>query len=159
MVPTLLGWPAEDARKRVDELLDLVGLPAPEYRNRAPSALSGGQQQRVGVARALAARPPLVLMDEPFGALDPVTRHSLREEYRRIHRELALTTVMVTHDMGEALLVADRIVVMHEGAVVGQGTPRELLANPGHDLVQRLLDVPRQQADAVDALRASPGAP
>jgi osmoprotectant transport system ATP-binding protein len=145
MVPRLLRWPAGETAARVDELLALVGLPPATYRARFPDQLSGGQRQRVGVARALAARPRVLLLDEPFGALDPITRLALQDELRRIHRELALTTVLVTHDMVEALTLADRVVVMSAGGVRQIAAPRELLAAPADDYVARLVDVVRLQ--------------
>jgi osmoprotectant transport system ATP-binding protein len=156
-VPELLGWPAAQIRRRVDELLDLVKLPAVEYRDRMPSQLSGGQRQRVGLARALAARPRLMLLDEPLGALDPITRDGLQEEYRRIHDDLGLTGVMVTHDMTEALLMADRIAVMDAGEVLQVGTPHELLAEPAHEYVAELMRTPRRQADRLEELAGGRG--
>jgi len=155
VVPRLLGWPAGDIAARVIELLDLVGLPAERYRTRLPAQLSGGQRQRVGVARALAARPGIVLMDEPFGALDPLTRDALQGEYVRLHRQLGLTTVMVTHDMTEALLMADRIGVMAADRLVQIGTPAALLGAPATDYVERLMSTPRRQADLVEAIVAA----
>jgi osmoprotectant transport system ATP-binding protein len=152
VVPRLLGWGEGEIKVRVGELLDLVGLPATEFGPRAPADLSGGQAQRVGVARALAARPKIMLLDEPFGALDPLTRDALQSEYRRIHKDLGLTTVLVTHDMGEALLMADRIAVMDAGRLLRVGTPEELLADPGEEFVRRLLETPRKQAERYDAL-------
>jgi len=152
VVPQLLGWTATDVRSRVDELLELVNLPAREYRHRRPAELSGGQQQRIGLARALAARPSIMLMDEPFGALDPLTRDSLQEEFATIHRELNLTTVMVTHDMTEALLLADRIAVMHDGRILQLATPHELLTEPADSYVQKLMATPRRHAARLDDL-------
>lgn len=152
VVPDLLQWPKERIRARVDELLDLVGMPPDGFRRRFPRELSGGQRQRVGVARALAAEPKILLMDEPFGALDPLTRDELQKECRRIHGKLGLTTVMVTHDMTEALLLADRIAVMRDGAICREGTPHELLTDPGDDYVAALMSKPREQADRVEAL-------
>jgi len=152
VVPQLLGWPQNQTQERVEELLELVGLPAPEYAARRPAELSGGQRQRVGVARALAARPRIMLMDEPFGALDPLTRDSLQTEYAALHRRLELTTVMVTHDMTEALLLADRIAVMSGGRILRLGTPRELITEPGHDYVAALMASPKRQADRLEAL-------
>lgn len=149
VVPRLLGWPSAEIDRRVDELLELVGLPERATRARMPRTLSGGQAQRVGVARALAARPKVMLLDEPFGAVDPLTRDSLQTEYQRLHRELKLTTVMVTHDMTEALLLADRIAVMHAGEIVGLGTAAELLRGSAHPQVQRLLGAPRRQANTL----------
>jgi ABC-type proline/glycine betaine transport systems, ATPase components len=126
ITPKLLGWPAAQIATRVDELMALVRLDPAAHRGRLPSQLSGGQRQRVSVARALAARPRIVLMDEPFGALDPLTRDGLGEDYRSLHRELGLITIMITHDMAEAVLLADRIAVMREGRIVAQGTATEL---------------------------------
>lgn len=151
-VPHLLNWPAEQIRQRVDELLEMVNLPPAEYRNRLPNQLSGGQRQRIGLARALAARPGIMLMDEPFGALDPLTRDTLQDEFRRIHDQLSLTTVMVTHDMTEALLLADRIAVMQAGRILRDDTPRNLLADPGDPYVEQLMQTPRRQADRLEAL-------
>lgn len=155
IVPRLLGWDSRDIDQRVDELLERVGLrPAAEFRNREPASLSGGQQQRVGVARALAARSRVMLLDEPFGALDPLTRDRLQQEYLDLHRSLELTAVLVTHDMTEALLMADRIAVMQEGKLVRLGTPRELLRDPGDEYTAALMETPRRQADALEALAA-----
>jgi osmoprotectant transport system ATP-binding protein len=156
-IPRLLEWPADQIAARVDELLDLVDLPR-DYAARAPAALSGGQRQRVGVARAIAARPSLVLMDEPFGALDPVTRDSLGQAYRALHDKLALTTLMVTHDVQEAVLLADRIVVMKAGRILADDTPKALLAGHSDPDVAALMDTPRRQAERVRALMAGEGA-
>ncbi len=128
----------------IAELLDLVGLPA-DFENRLPSELSGGQQQRVGVARALAGKPGLMLMDEPFGALDPITRDQLGTAYRDLHDRLGLTTIMVTHDMAEALLLADRILVMSEGRIVADGTPEDMLAGEAGEETSALIAVPKRQ--------------
>ncbi|MCW3838224.1 ATP-binding cassette domain-containing protein [Sphingomonas canadensis] len=130
---------------RVAELLDLVELPR-DFAARMPDALSGGQRQRVGVARALANGPGLLLMDEPFGALDPVTRDGLARAIRALHDRMGLTTILVTHDMAEALLLADRVLVMSEGRVAADATPRALLAGGGGDAAQALVAVPREQA-------------
>jgi osmoprotectant transport system ATP-binding protein len=145
ITPTLVGWARNDIEARVAELLALVGL-APDFASRYPAELSGGQHQRVGVARALAARPLIMLMDEPFGALDPLTRDALGGEYRRLHERMQLTTLMVTHDVLEAVLLADRILVMRGGAIVADGTPRELMNAPPDEGVRTLLDTPRRQA-------------
>jgi osmoprotectant transport system ATP-binding protein len=149
--PQLLGWARADVRSRVAELLELVGLPA-EFAVRYPRDLSGGQRQRVGVARALAARPGIMLMDEPFGALDPLTRDALGAEYRKLHERMTLTTLMVTHDVLEAALLADRIVVMHAGEIAADGTPRELMSEHDDPRVRALMDTPRRQALRVAAL-------
>ncbi|MDJ0641285.1 MAG: ATP-binding cassette domain-containing protein [Erythrobacter sp.] len=131
---------------RIGELLELVEL-EPEMAGRMPDELSGGQRQRVGVARALANGPELLLMDEPFGALDPITRDALGERVRKLHEQLGLTTIMVTHDMAEALLLADRVLVMDAGLLVADCTPQQLLAGKGGVIAQELVAVPRQQAE------------
>jgi osmoprotectant transport system ATP-binding protein len=136
----------------VDELLELVELDPATMRERRPAELSGGQQQRVGVARALAAEPTLMLLDEPFGALDPLTRDRLQQSFARIRRQLGLTAVFVTHDMAEALVLGDRIGVMKQGRLVQLGTPQELILQPAEAYVEQLMDTPRRQARAVDGL-------
>ncbi|EKM7177509.1 ABC transporter ATP-binding protein [Cronobacter sakazakii] len=135
-VPQLLKWPKARIQTRVDELLALLGLAPDAFRDRYPHQLSGGQQQRVGVARALAADPEVLLMDEPFGALDPVTRSALQQEMRRIHQLLGRTIVLVTHDIDEALGLAEHLVLMDNGEVVQQGTPLALLTAPRNDFVR-----------------------
>lgn len=157
ITPRLLGVSAADIAARVDELLELVQLDRTAHRDRLPESLSGGQRQRVGVARALAARPRIVLMDEPFGALDPLTRDALGDDYRSLHRKLGLTTVMITHDMTEAILLADRIAVMRGGQLLAQGTPNEL-AKSGDAYVLELLRTPRRQAERLNALLPQSGA-
>jgi len=152
VVPSLLNWSSAAKKARVRQLLELVGLAPEQFSERAPQSLSGGQRQRVGLARALAARPALMLMDEPFGALDPITRDQLQRDYRRLHEQLELTSVMVTHDMTEALILADRIAVMQAGRILRLGAPRELLTDPQHEYVERLMATPRRQADLVEAL-------
>jgi osmoprotectant transport system ATP-binding protein len=134
-VPALLGWPDARRAARVDELLALFGLEPALYRDRYPHQLSGGQQQRIGVARALAADPEVLLMDEPFGALDPITRASLQQELARIHKASGKTIVMVTHDIEEALRLATRIVLLDQGRVVQDAAPMQLLAAPASDHV------------------------
>jgi osmoprotectant transport system ATP-binding protein len=129
LVPTLERWPPERTRQRVVDLLDLVGLPAAEYGERWPDELSGGQRQRVGVARALAADPPILLMDEPFGALDPITRRDLRREFARIQAAVRKTVVLVTHDLPEALALGDRLGVIDDGRLVAFGTGPEVTAS------------------------------
>jgi osmoprotectant transport system ATP-binding protein len=151
-VPRLLGWPRPRIEARVDALLELVGLSPDAYRSRRPQELSGGQQQRVGVARALAAEARVLLMDEPFGAVDPVTRDSLQQELIRMRSQLELTIVLVTHDVTEALLLADRVAVLGEGRLHQVGTPAELFAHPGSDDVARLLEMPRRQSERLQAL-------
>jgi len=138
-VPRLLGWPAERVNRRVHELLELLQLEPATFAHRYPDELSGGQQQRVGVARALAGDPEILLMDEPFGALDPVTRINLQQELKRIHQLSGKTIVLVTHDIDEALFLADRIVLFREGRLVQEGTPLALLAHPADDFVTDFL--------------------
>ena len=147
----LAGWEVERARTRVTELLALVELDS-QLALRRPSELSGGQQQRVGVARALAVSPRLMLLDEPFGALDPLTRDRLQQSFLALRRRLGLTAVLVTHDMAEALLLADRVGVMNAGRLVQLGTPAELLRAPADDHVAQLLATPRRQARMLDEL-------
>lgn len=130
VVPSLLQWDTARIAARIDELLSLVGLDPARYRSRYPRELSGGEQQRVGVARAIAAEPAVLLMDEPFGAVDAIVRRSLQDEIRRIASALNTTILFVTHDVDEALRLADRIVVMREGRIEQSGTPEEILRNP-----------------------------
>ncbi len=143
IVPELEGWEPARRRARVEELLALVGLPAAEYGARHPHELSGGQRQRVGVARALAADPPLLLLDEPFGALDPITRRELQDAFRALQRQLRKTAIFVTHDLREAARVADRWALLADGRLLAAGTPRELeaSADPG---VRAFLDAGRE---------------
>lgn len=155
VTPQLLGWDAPRISKRVDEVLDLVRLDPVQYRDRRPDQLSGGQRQRVGVARALAAGSRLVLMDEPFGALDPITRDGLRTDFMELQEQIGFAAVMVTHDMAEALLMADRIAVMHAGEIVQYDTPKALLNAPAHPIVRQMLESPLHEADAVQALKAA----
>ena len=157
ITPKLLGTPPADIAIRVDELLELVQLDRAAHRDRLPEALSGGQRQRVGVARALAAKPRIVLMDEPFGALDPLTRDALGDDFRDLHRKLGLTTVMITHDMTEAILLADRIAVMRSGKLLAQGTPAGL-SNSSDAYVLELLRTPRRQVERLNALLPQSGA-
>ena len=140
IVPDLLGWERPRIDARVDELLALVQLDPARYRHRLPRELSGGEQQRVGVARAIAAEPRVLLMDEPFGAVDAIVRLALQDETLRIHRALGTTIFFVTHDVDEALRMADRIVVMNAGRIVQADTPLRLLSQPATPYVERLLD-------------------
>jgi osmoprotectant transport system ATP-binding protein len=157
ITPKLLGLPVAEIASRVDELLDLVRLDRAQYRDRFPHELSGGQRQRVGVARALAAQPKIVLMDEPFGALDPLTRDALGDDYRALHKKFGLTTVMITHDMTEAILLADRIAVMRAGRLLAQGTPTDL-SESSDSYVGELLRTPRRQAERLQVLLPREGA-
>ena len=152
VVPRLLKWNESRIASRVDELLNLLGLPPRDFRGRLPEEISGGQKQRVGVARALAANPNIMLMDEPFGALDPLTRDTLQVEFKRLQQTLGFTVVMVTHDMTEALLMGDRIIVMQNGCVVASGTPHEMLTAASHPYVAKLMQTPKRQADRLEEL-------
>ena len=138
-VPSLLAWPAAQISARVDELLTLLRLDPDAYRDRYPHQLSGGQQQRIGVARALAARPAVLLMDEPFGALDPLTRQSLQQTLLDLQQSQRCTTVLVTHDIDEALRLGDQLVLLDRGRVLQAGTPLQLLAQPANDQVRDFL--------------------
>ena len=141
VVPELLGWDKQKIEARVNELLTLVRLAPEKYRNRLPRELSGGEQQRAGVARALAAQPRLLLMDEPFGAVDAIVRASLQDEIRAIHEKLGTTIIFVTHDVDEALRIADRIVIMNAGTIAQNDTPANILANPANDTVRSLVGI------------------
>lgn len=153
IVQRLIGVPAPERAARAAELLALVALP-PETAERYPRTLSGGQAQRVGIARALAAKPAIMLMDEPLGALDPITRDELGRAYRALHEALGLTTLMVTHDIAEALLLADRVVVLSDGRIVADATPAALLAGHADPQVAELVAVPRRQAERLLELEA-----
>ena len=142
-VPRLLGWAAGRVSARVDELLALVGMDPAQYRDRFPRELSGGQRQRVGVARALAADPPVMLMDEPFGAIDPITRGRLQAEFLRILQGLAKTIVFVTHDIDEAIRMGDRIAILKDGALVQYDTPEAILARPADAFVEEFVGADR----------------
>ena len=143
-VPKLLDWEKDRIRRRVDDLLDLVGLDPDDYRGRYPAELSGGQQQRVGVARALAADPPIMLMDEPFGAVDPITRTRLQDEFLRIQGEIKKTIVFVTHDIDEAIKMGDKIAILQQGGVLAQyDTPESILTHPASDFVSSFVGADR----------------
>jgi osmoprotectant transport system ATP-binding protein len=143
-VPNLVGWDNDRITSRVDELLALVGLPPDQYRDRYPAELSGGQQQRVGVARALAADPPIMLMDEPFGAVDPITRDRLQNEFLHIQEDIKKTIVFVTHDIDEAIKMGDKIAILKEGGILAQyDTPENILANPASDFVSSFVGTDR----------------
>lgn len=168
-VPRLLGWKKEQVAARVDELLELVGLDAGEFRDRYPAQLSGGQRQRIGVARALAADPPVLLMDKPFGAIDPVTRERLQDEFLRLQAEVRKTVVFVTHDIEEAVKMGDRIAILDVGGVLAQyDTPAEVLGKPASPMVadfvgadrglKRLKVTPIAAADIQDPSTITPTA-
>jgi osmoprotectant transport system ATP-binding protein len=135
-VPHLLKWNESKITQRVDEMLDLVGLDPNQYKNKKPFELSGGEAQRIGVARAIASDPDILLMDEPFGAVDPINRLRLQKEFRKIQRKLKKTVVFVTHDIDEALLLSDRICIMNQGEIVQLDTPERIVLNPKNDFVK-----------------------
>lgn len=145
VVPKLLKWENEQIDKRVDELLEMVGLEPEQYKKRYPSQLSGGQQQRVGLARALAVEPKVMLLDEPFGALDAITRTGLQEELLKIHQGLKKTFLFVTHDINEAFKLGNRVIIMNQGRVVQFGTPAEIVKTPADPFVERLIRSAKEQ--------------
>ncbi len=156
LVPKLKGWKEKDYSQRIDDLLDMVGLDPKVFRNRYPSELSGGQQQRIGVIRALAAEPPIVLMDEPFSALDPISREQLQDELGKLQKEINKTILFVTHDMDEALKISDRIAIMNKGSIVQLDTPKHILSRPANRFVsefigEKRLNVPRADSKATVA--------
>src|SRR5262249_16766383 len=139
-----LNWPEQRIRARVDELLALIGLDPARVRDRYPTELSGGERQRVGVARALAAEPPVILMDEPFGAVDPIARTRLQNEFLGLHREQQTTVIFVTHDIDEAIKMGDHVAVLQQGGVLAQyASPEELLTRPASDFVARFVGADR----------------
>lgn len=145
IVPNLLKWPKQQTEEQAHKLLSLLGLPPNDYLHRYPHELSGGQQQRVSIARALAADAPVMLMDEPFGALDPITRGQIQQEFINLEELLEKTIVLVTHDVFEAITLGDKICLMDEGKVQQQGTPEELIFNPSNDFVRSFFDASRFQ--------------
>ncbi len=149
IVPQLLGWKKDVLSKRVTALMEKLQLPPEQYRSAYPAALSGGQQQRVGIARALAADPPVLLMDEPFGALDPITRSSVRKDFRELDELRAKTIILVTHDVQEAFELADRIFLLDKGRIIQEGTPDDLLFRPAGDYVRLFLQEQRFQLEAM----------
>lgn len=153
LVPLLKHWPEAKREERAIELLDLVGLPASEYMNRYPHELSGGQRQRIGIARALAVDPDIILMDEPFSALDPITREQLQDEMIRLQEEVEKTIVLVSHDMDEAIKMANKIAVMQHGKIVQYDAPEEILMNPANDFVENFVGKDRlwRQPDLLTA--------
>jgi len=150
VVPEMKKWEQKEINQRIDELLNMVGLEPETYRKRLPHELSGGQQQRIGVARALAANPPIILMDEPFSALDPLSREKLQDDLIELQKNIKKTIVFVTHDMSEALKLGERICLMKNGEVVQTGTPEELLQQPANDFVREFVGIDQAQAEIVD---------
>lgn len=140
LVPRLLDWPREKIEARTKELLELMQMPYEKYGHRYLSELSGGEQQRIGIARALSANPKLVLYDEPFSALDPITRADLQQEVLRLKKMMRITSVFVTHQVKEAFLLGDRVLILHHGKVVQIGTPKEIKQNPANEFVRKFID-------------------
>jgi len=147
IVPELKKWKKEKINARIDELLNMVGLEPEKYRKRKPSELSGGEAQRVGIARALAADPKIILMDEPFSALDPITRASLQEDVKKLQKQINKTIVFVTHDIEEAFLLGDKICIIQDGELIQSGTKQEIISNPQNDFVRRFITVKNKEGE------------
>ena len=147
IVPELKKWKKEKINARIDELLHMVGLEPEKYRKRKPSELSGGEAQRVGIARALAADPKIILMDEPFSALDPITRASLQEDVKKLQKQINKTIVFVTHDIEEAFLLGDKICIIQDGELIQSGTKQEIISNPQNDFVRRFITVKNKEGE------------
>ena len=148
IVPELKKWKKEKINARIDELLNMVGLKPEKYRKRKPSELSGGEAQRVGIARALAADPKIILMDEPFSALDPITRASLQEDVKKLQKQIHKTIVFVTHDIEEAFLLGDKICIIQDGELIQSGTKQEIISNPKNDFVKKFIAIKKKEGEA-----------
>ena len=148
IVPELKKWKKERINARIDELLNMVGLEPKKYRKRNPSELSGGEAQRVGIARALAADPKIILMDEPFSALDPITRASLQEDVKKLQKQIHKTIVFVTHDIEEAFLLGDKICIIQDGELIQSGTKQEIISNPKNDFVKKFIAIKKKEGEA-----------
>ena len=147
IVPELKKWKKEKINARIDELLNMVGLEPKKYRKRKPSELSGGEAQRVGIARALAADPKIILMDEPFSALDPITRASLQEDVKKLQKQIHKTIVFVTHDIEEAFLLGDKICIIQDGELIQSGTKKEIISNPKNDFVKKFIAIKKKEGE------------
>ena len=147
IVPELKKWRKEKINARIDELLNMVGLEPEKYRKRKPSELSGGEAQRVGIARALAADPKIILMDEPFSALDPITRASLQEDVKKLQKQIHKTIVFVTHDIEEAFLLGDKICIIQDGKLIQSGTKQEIISNPKNDFVKKFIAIKKKEGE------------
>ena len=147
IVPELKKWKKEKINARIDELLNMVGLEPAKYRKRKPSELSGGEAQRVGIARALAADPKIILMDEPFSALDPITRASLQEDVKKLQKQIHKTIVFVTHDIEEAFLLGDKICIIQDGELIQSGTKQEIISNPKNDFVKKFIAIKKKEGE------------
>ena len=147
IVPELKKWKKEKINARIDELLNMVGLEPEKYRKRKPSELSGGEAQRVGIARALAADPKIILMDEPFSALDPITRASLQEDVKKLQKQIHKTIVFVTHDIEDAFLLGDKICIIQDGELIQSGTKQEIISNPKNDFVKKFIAIKKKEGE------------
>ena len=147
IVPELKKWKKEKIDARINELLNMVGLESEKYRKRNPSELSGGEAQRVGIARALAADPKIILMDEPFSALDPITRANLQEDVKKLQKQIHKTIVFVTHDIEEAFLLGDKICIIQDGELVQAGTKHEIISNPKNDFVKKFIAIKKKEGE------------
>ena len=147
IVPELKKWKKEKINARIDELLHMVGLEPEKYRKRKPSELSGGEAQRIGIARALAADPKIILMDEPFSALDPITRASLQEDVKKLQKQIHKTIVFVTHDIEEAFLLGDKICIIQDGELIQSGTKQEIISNPKNDFVKKFIAIKKKEGE------------
>ena len=147
IVPELKKWKKEKINARIDELLNMVGLEPKKYRKRNPSELSGGEAQRVGIARALAADPKIILMDEPFSALDPITRANLQEDIKKLQKQINKTIVFVTHDIEEAFLLGDKICIIQDGELIQSGTKHEIISNPKNDFVKKFIAIKKKEGE------------
>ena len=147
IVPELKKWKKEKINARIDELLNMVGLEPEKYRKRKSSELSGGEAQRVGIARALAADPKIILMDEPFSALDPITRASLQEDVKKLQKQIHKTIVFVTHDIEEAFLLGDKICIIQDGELIQSGTKQEIISNPKNDFVKKFIAIKKKEGE------------
>lgn len=147
IVPELKKWKKEKINARIDELLNMVGLEPKKYRKRNPSELSGGEAQRVGIARALAADPKIILMDEPFSALDPITRASLQEDVKKLQKQINKTIVFVTHDIEEAFLLGDKICIIQDGELIQTGTKQEIISNPKNNFVKKFISIRNKEGE------------
>ena len=147
IVPELKKWKKEKINARIDELLNMVGLEPEKFRKRKPSELSGGEAQRVGIARALAADPKIILMDEPFSALDPITRANLQEDVKKLQKQIHKTIVFVTHDIEEAFLLGDKICIIQDGELIQSGTKQEIISNPKNDFVKKFIAIKKKEGE------------
>ena len=153
VVPKIMKWDKERTKKRVRELMDIVNMPYEEYGKKYPKQLSGGQQQRIGVLRALAVNPPIILMDEPFGALDPITREILQSEVKKIQTELNISVLFITHDMHEAMKMADRVIFMDKGRILQEAAPKEMVLHPANEEIRKFISLQESRLQRLNLSR------